>query len=121
MNSSVSALIASFSPHIDPSRARAMSKYMRDQFPFLGLSSPLRRELQLEWIKEASKSPTWDHDLVKSLWALPEREYQNAAVDLLVKNKKKVLLEDIPLLHHIIETKSWWDSVDMISTHLLGA
>ncbi len=36
-------LVESFSAHRDPGRAPAMEKYMRDQFPFLGIPTPERR------------------------------------------------------------------------------
>ena len=39
-------LIQTFYDHADKERAHAMAAYMRDQFPFLGLSTPLRRQLE---------------------------------------------------------------------------
>ena len=36
-------LVESFAAHRDPGRVPAMAKYMRDQFPFLGIPTPERR------------------------------------------------------------------------------
>ncbi len=38
-------LTASFAAHGDPERATAMSAYMRNQFPFLGIPTPERRRI----------------------------------------------------------------------------
>src|SRR5699024_9475553 len=38
----------------------------------------------------------------------------------LIKNKKLLKECHITLIEHIITTKSWWDTVDAIATHLVG-
>lgn len=58
--------------------------------------------------------------LVKRLWELPEREYQYVALDALVKQKKQLVESDIDFIESLIITKSWWDTVDLIASHLVG-
>jgi 3-methyladenine DNA glycosylase AlkD len=46
------------------------------------------------------------------LWALPEREYQYVAVDLLRRQNKQLTADDLPALEALVQAKSWWDTVD---------
>ncbi len=39
---------------------------------------------------------------------------------LIEKMKKHLTTEDFPALLQLIETKSWWDSVDSIAPHFVG-
>ena len=39
---------------------------------------------------------------------------------LLEKMKKHLSIEDLPELRRLIETKSWWDSVDSIAPKFVG-
>jgi 3-methyladenine DNA glycosylase AlkD len=41
-------------------------------------------------------------------------------MDYLVKVKKQLQKEDITFIEELITTKSWWDSVDLIASHLVG-
>jgi len=59
-------------------------------------------------------------EVIKLLWDLPYREYQYFALDLLAKFKNKVPSETINLYSYLITTKSWWDSVDIIASQLVG-
>ena len=42
------------------------------------------------------------------------------AIALIEKMRKHLVLEDFPALLQLIETKSWWDSVDSIAPHFVG-
>jgi 3-methyladenine DNA glycosylase AlkD len=95
--------------------ASAMRSYLRDQFDFLGIKTPLRRAL----IKDLGKvdfNLTDLEQLVRALWLLPEREYQHAAIDLLTTHKKKVDVSQLGLLLGLAQEKSWWDSVDGLAS-----
>nr|WP_315476018.1 DNA alkylation repair protein [uncultured Undibacterium sp.] len=95
--------------------ASAMRSYMRDQFDFLGIKTPLRRAL----IKDLGKVDfdlTDLEQLVRALWLLPEREYQHAAIDLLTTHKRKLGLSQLGLLLSLAQEKSWWDSVDGLAS-----
>ncbi|MBT2571948.1 DNA alkylation repair protein [Planococcus sp. ISL-110] len=101
--------------------AAPMSAYMRNQFDFLGIKTPLRNALLREQFLEY-QLPEPEHlaEEVWNLYELPEREYQYAAIALLGKMQKQLTIEDLPFLRELIESKSWWDSVDSIVSRILG-
>ncbi|ANU11548.1 DNA alkylation repair protein [Planococcus antarcticus DSM 14505] len=97
-----------------------MSAYMRNQFDFLGIKTPLRNALLKEqFLEHRLPDPVQLAEEVWKLYNLPEREYQYAAIALLEKMKKQLTTEDFPFLRELIESKSWWDSVDPIVTRTL--
>ena len=107
-------LIQTFYDHADQERAHAMAAYMRDQFPFLGLSTPLRRQLEKDFIKESKASKAVDWVFVEELWELPEREFQYAACDYLRAMQIFLTEADLPRLKQLVVTKSWWDTTDSL-------
>lgn len=113
-------IVELFKTNHNKENAIAMERYMKDNFKFLGIKSPLRKELQKEYLKEISKEKDINYNLVNYLWNQEEREFQYLALDYLVKNKKKLKKEDITLLEEITIRKSWWDTVDLIASHLVG-
>jgi 3-methyladenine DNA glycosylase AlkD len=101
--------------------AKFMTAYLRDQYSFYGIQSGPRREI-LKPLFSASSLPHVDEVplVVDQLMALPEREYQLVAIDLLIKLKKKLPATMLVDLERWITTKSWWDTVDMLATHIAG-
>ena len=115
-------LRAAFHGHAHPANAAAMRTYMKDRFPFFGIKAPERRALQqahlaLHGMPDIEDLP----GIVRSAFAQPERELHYAAVDLLVKHAKKLGPEHLPLLEELITTQSWWDTVDALAVHVVGA
>ncbi|WP_211653751.1 DNA alkylation repair protein [Planococcus alpniumensis] len=115
------ALIARFEDNRNPELAAPMAAYMKHHFPFLGIQKPLRTALMKEQLsayllpeKAQLKS------IVQALYAMPEREYHYAAIELLEKAKKELAQEDLPFLRLLIESNSWWDTVDAIAPKLAG-
>lgn len=102
-------------------KAQSMERYMKDNFPFLGIQTPERKELFREVLKNEG-APTVEElpTIVLELWSLPEREFQMLALTLLDKYKKQMDDTHLPLLEELITTKSWWDSVDMLASNLIG-
>jgi 3-methyladenine DNA glycosylase AlkD len=99
-----------------------MSKYMRNQFSYFGIKKPVLVAVEKEWIRDACKDrTTWDHSLIRALWTQPQREYKYVAMDLLLHMKAQVRTEDLSLIEYMIDTESWWDTVDLIASHFLGA
>jgi len=98
-----------------------MAKYMKNRFSFLGIKTPLRRELMRDFYKENGVPEIKDlKKIVLELWEIPEREYQYFAIGLLRKLNKKLPEDFIELYEHLVVTKSWWDSVDGIASWLVG-
>ena len=105
-----------FSPHAHSENAAAMSQYMRNLFPYLGIRSPKRKELFRSFIAaNGLPSKAQLEEVVNDLWELEEREYQYIAIDLVGKWAKKLEEKDIELLEFMIVNRSWWDSVDAIA------
>ncbi len=113
-------IINKFKEHRNEENSLAMKAYMKDRFEFLGIKSPLRKELQKEFLKNIDKEASINKNLVKLLWNENSREFQYLAMDYLVKVKKQLQKEDITFMEELITTKSWWDSVDLIASHLVG-
>jgi 3-methyladenine DNA glycosylase AlkD len=110
-----------FQAHADPSQAGAMSAYMRNQFPYLGIKSDKNGELQKQFFASHGLPALEELDIIlRELWNLPEREFQYIAIGLLMKFEKKLPPEFISTMEYLITTKSWWDTVDTIAGHPLG-
>ncbi len=107
-------LIDTLSLEGDAEQAKGMSAYMRDQFEFLGIKTPKRRQLCREAFKNARKTAKIDWEFVELCWQKPQREYQYIACDYLVKMKKFTTLADLPKLKKLVITKSWWETVDTL-------
>jgi 3-methyladenine DNA glycosylase AlkD len=94
-------------------KAVAMRAYMRDQFDFLGVPTPQRRAAVLPVLRVLKGASAEELiALAESLWALPQREYQYVAVDVLARYWKTLELAHLPALLSFAQRKSWWDSVD---------
>jgi 3-methyladenine DNA glycosylase AlkD len=93
-----------------------MAAYMRNLFPFLGLPTPLRTILAKDALD--GLRPSSEEDLLAAaarLWNLPEREYQYAACGLLSRHQKLLTERSLPALRTLVETSSWWDTVDSLA------
>lgn len=114
-------IIEKFEANRNEELAGPMTAYLKNHFPFLGIKSPLRKQLLKEQFTEyALPEPEQLFDEVWKLYNLSEREYQYAAIALIEKMKKHLTTEDFSALLQLIETKSWWDSVDSIAPHFVG-
>lgn len=113
------AAVRMFATHANPEAAEPMKRYMKDHFPFLGIKTPIRRELSKRLFQEQGIPDEWEQ-AVLALWALPEREYQYLALDLLAKVKKRLTPGHIGFIEGLITAKSWWDTVDFLASHMVG-
>ena len=112
----VAELRKSFRSHADDEVRIGAAAYMRNQFEFLGIGTPLRRELSKRLIKQSQELAERELiSLCKELWAQPEREFQYVACDLLAKNAPRLspgyVKREAPWF---IKNKSWWDTVDSV-------
>lgn len=104
-------IFALFQKHNNSENATKMSAYMKNHFKFLGIPSPLRKNLLKDFLKSRDKK-NLDWDFVFSCWENPYREMQYVALDYLHAMQKVLVPDDIPNLKKLIVTKSWWDSID---------
>lgn len=116
MNETINALVKVYESHKNLQTAIALAAYMRDQYPFLGIKTPLRREILKDFLKTNPPNKDW----VPILWNLPEREYLCVAIDILNKIKKTLGPNDIILIENCIINKPWWDTVDGLATNIVG-
>ncbi|MGL4521710.1 MAG: DNA alkylation repair protein [Bacilli bacterium] len=113
-------LVETFYLYRNNDRAISMGAYMKNNFSFLGIESTKRRLIQKRYVQAISTEQSLHRAFVLELWKMPEREFQYAAIDYLIKNKHKLVKEDIHFVRRLIVQKPWWDSVDLISAHLVG-
>ena len=110
-----------FEQNANPAQAADMSRYMRDQFEYLGIKTPQRTSLQKEFIQHNGLPALGDLDIItRDLWGLSQREFQYAALSLMGKLEKKFEPEFIITIEHLLVTKSWWDTVDTIAGNAVG-
>jgi 3-methyladenine DNA glycosylase AlkD len=106
----------------DANLATAMSRYMKNHFPFLGIQKPLRSKLEKDFIqKNKNLKFTVLQGLITELWNLPEREFQYTAMELMIKSKIWKHREAVNLLFQCLTHKSWWDTVDILAGRMVGA
>jgi 3-methyladenine DNA glycosylase AlkD len=82
-------LVTIYSAAADPVKAGPMRSYMRDQFPFLGIRGTEQRLLTREVLAGLPKPDEDDLRAVAlACWALPQREYQYFACDVLRRHAR---------------------------------
>ncbi|MDD2634179.1 MAG: DNA alkylation repair protein [Bacteroidales bacterium] len=110
-----------FEKHRDMTAAVPMSKYMKNQFSFLGIPASKRKDIFRVFFN-TFPIPDLDNSkiIAKELFNLPEREFHYFAIQLLTKHKKKWAPTDIIYFENLILTSSWWDTVDLINSRIIG-
>ncbi|MDO4228501.1 MAG: DNA alkylation repair protein [Capnocytophaga sp.] len=107
-------ILETLKPYANEQKAKEMSAYMKNQFAFLGLQSPVRRELTKPFLAELRKEKIINWELIEQCWQNPYRELQYFALDYLASQKKLLTFSDVPKLKNLAERKSWWDSIDQL-------
>ena len=117
----VQSVQTAFSSADNPKIAAPMSAYMKNHFPFHGITSQHRTELLKDLLSKENLPEHNDLPLIcRQLWQLPQREYTYAALTLMTKFHKKLTPTDIPWLIDLVTQKSWWDSVDTLAGSVLS-
>ncbi|MDP3690592.1 DNA alkylation repair protein [Bradyrhizobium sp.] len=107
----VTRVQAALTPLADAGRAQQMRAYLREQFPFLGLQSPVRRAA-VAGLGAVHFDAAGALQAASLLWQLPEREYRYTAVDLLARHARGLTLQHIPELLSLAQCEPWWETVD---------
>lgn len=106
----------------DATQKKSMAAYMKDQFSFLGVKTPARRAAAKPLLAAAKAWTAAELlDVADALYAEPEREFHYVAGDLLRRWSGRLDAADIPRIRRLIETKSWWDTVDALAVHVVGS
>ena len=115
-------IIVALRARANEEEAHAMSKSMRDSFDFLGVNVYKRREATYPIF---DKNPPQNGDelaaKITDMWAQPYREVQYAACDYLFRHKNLLGGQHLNFLKMLIKTRPWKDTVDTISTSILGS
>ncbi|AOV07977.1 DNA alkylation repair protein [Sporosarcina ureilytica] len=96
----------------DIEKAKQMEKYMKNNFRFLGIQTPLRKEITKSYFSEAKKVKNIDWEFIDTCWKKSYREAQYVAIDYLKMMNKFLEIEDVDKIKLLLVNKSWWDSVD---------
>lgn len=106
----------------DPDKASVMAAYMKTTQPFWGVQKPDRVPVARELGRRfRAHSAAEVRETVERLWSLPHREAKYLATDYAMAHKKLIALELLPLYETMIRTGAWWDLVDPVAIHLVGA
>ncbi len=102
----------------DDFKVDAMKKYMRGMFDYFGITAPNRKKV-LKKYKNEIRELEWDQVkiLVLEMWDKPQREFQQFGQDVLDWFPKSYKEDDWKFLEELITKKSWWDTVDFLSSH----
>lgn len=121
-NQYLKPLIDYFEASYDAENAQAMAHYMKDHFEFYGIKSEYRKMICKNFLSEYGMPLINEtENLVKELWKYDEREYQYFAIGLLERQIRQATSDHIKLLEFMLINKSWWDTVDLIASHLVGS
>ncbi len=102
-------------PLADEAKAEGMKAYLLNQFEFLGLPAPVRRQA----VKDMGKVK-WQNSVdllavAELLWQKHQREYRYTAVDLLRKHSALLSVNELPALQALLLRDPWWETVDGLS------
>jgi 3-methyladenine DNA glycosylase AlkD len=111
--------------HADPERAPQMQRYMKSEMPYYGVTAPIQKRL---WRELFASHPLESCDDVRTaaldLWrGAHYREERYAAIALtdLRRYERCQTFDALPMYEEMIVTGAWWDYVDTIASHHLGA
>lgn len=110
-----------FRSSANPDIALKQSAYMRNLFPFLGITKPQREIIEKEIFKKTKLQDLAAlQKTLLELWQQDHREFHYTAVCLAQRHRKILTPEILPTLEAMIRAKSWWDTVDTIAPNLVG-
>jgi len=120
LNPFVAVLRQELNRHRDTESAESMQAYMKNQFCFLGVKTPLRREILSRLAPNSVHIEPFNPDWILCLWTESAREFQYCALDIMRKQVQHIREDDLQLVVNLIITKSWWDTVDGLSSWIVG-
>ncbi len=116
---------AELSSIADPDKAAQMQSYMKSAMPFYGINKPERAKISKSLCQEQPLVNLVDFmDTLLALWrGAKRREERYVALDLAAHrvHKHHQVLETLSMYEEMITTGAWWDLVDEIASHRIGA
>ncbi len=102
-------------------RAEAMSAYLRNQFPFLGIGARDRKVASRPTLVAAkTASPDELMAFAMACWREPEREFSYVACDVLRAQASRLEPQHLDGVRALLTTRSWWDTIDPLATRTVG-
>lgn len=112
---------AAFEAHRDDERAAAMSRYMRGLFPYYGIPNPsLQAILRAACEDLGPLSEDRLRRFALAAWRRDQREWQYVACGTLRRGAGRLTPRFVPTLRKLVTTRSWWDTVDTLASHVAG-
>ena len=109
----------------DPAKAPAMQKYMKSAMPYYGVPAPaLRRVTRDGFASHPLDGVERWTDTVLALWRGAKfREERYAAIELAGHRlyRPHQTPDALPIYDEMITTGAWWDYVDAVAIHRVGA
>jgi 3-methyladenine DNA glycosylase AlkD len=113
---------AALRAHADPVRARGARAYLKSDWEFIGVATPVfRRALKAELAAIAPLNRATLLSAVSALWANDVFELRAAAVELLDMHGALLLPADLSLVERLIRESHTWALVDALSAHVAGS
>lgn len=112
-------LRASFEKERNPEIAQQKKAYMRNKFEFYGLMAPELKVVQKEFWNEHGL-PNDIADFVVYCWSQDEREWQLFCMETVYRTRKFWPSNFHEIIEHMVLSKSWWDTVDYVSSNIVG-
>jgi len=113
---------AALRAHADPVRARGAQAYLKSDWEFIGIRTPVfRRAIKAE----LAASPPLDRAAllatVSALWSNEVFELRAAAVELLDMHGARLLPHDLALVERLVRESHTWALVDGLAAHVAGS
>ncbi len=115
----VNAITEAFHALENPEDAYWMRGYMKDRYPFLGIKKPERAAVFKAIYQQFGRTEDW-YEVCSLLYALPEREFQYAAMEYMLKAKKSWDHRVPELIDQWVDATCWWDVVDVLGPKVLS-
>jgi 3-methyladenine DNA glycosylase AlkD len=105
-----------------PADINAMTAYMRNQFPFLGVKAP-GQKATVRAALAATGQPGDEEEVVAAidgLWARPQREYRYCGCRLADRFASQASPGFVGHVARWITTDPWWDTCDSLARNCVG-
>lgn len=108
--------------HAHDGNAAQMEAYLKGKFKLYGIKQGPRRAIFNDFVKRYGL-PEYEQlrNCLKWLYEQDQREYDYCAVELLLKFKRNWKSDVLSHAEYLIVENSWWDTVDLIATNIVGA
>ena len=106
----------------NPENAAAMAAYLKTDMSFFGVKRPDCSRIFKEAMQRYPVATRFDYERgVRALWAQPHREEKYMAIFLARAVPQYISPPSLPLYRKLIVEGAWWDFVDEVAAHLVGA